>query len=76
MTFEEIQRTPIDELAKWFVDLGACPLETGEEPGCIVDGDGDHDCKDCWIMHLEGIERTNEKDDLDDAKRWGRGYRV
>ena len=73
MTLAEIQKTPIDELAKWFVKLGACPLETGEEPGCIVDDDGDRDCKDCWMMHLNGEERENV---IDDAKEYGRGYRV
>ena len=73
MTLTEIQKTPIDELAKWFVQLGACPMETREEPGCIVDSDGDRDCKACWMMHLAGEDRENV---VDDAKEYGRGYRV
>jgi hypothetical protein len=76
MTLSEIQKSPLADVAKWFVKLGACPMETGEEPGCIVDEDGDHDCKTCWEMHLEGVERCSDYDDPDDAKRYGRGYCV
>lgn len=73
MTLEEIKGSSVEETAKWMVSLGACPIESGEESGCIVDDDGDITCQDCWIMHLSGIDREPEPED---PKETGRGYRV
>ena len=73
MTLKEIKESNVKTVAEWLFKLGACPMETGEEPGCICDDEGDHDCRTCWEMHLNGEDRENV---VDDAKEYGRGYYV
>ena len=71
MTLAEMHKSTLSDVAHWFVKLGACPMETGEESICVVDEYGDRDCKTCWEMHLVGEDRENI---IDDAKEYGRGY--
>lgn len=74
MTLKELKESTTAEVADWLFKLGACPLESGDEEICVCDKEGDHDCRTCWEMHLNGEGRSLE--DPDDAKRYGRGYFV
>ena len=73
MTLEEISNSSISEVAKWLISANACPLESGEENGCIYDKKDNRDCQACWEMHLNGESREPEGED---PKIDGRGYRV
>lgn len=73
MTFNEIKQLTIKDFAEQLVSFNACPRNDGSEEICVVDEDGDIDCQRCWEMHLCGEDRDNE---YDDAKEFGRGYRV
>ena len=73
MTIVEIQKSPLGTVARWLHDCNACPKESGDESVCVVDDEGDIDCVGCWMMHLAGEDRENV---IDDAKEYGRGYRV
>jgi hypothetical protein len=73
MTFSEIKKSTIEEFAEQLVAFDACPRSDGSEDICVVDSEGTPDCKTCWIMHLNGEDRENV---IDDAKEYGRGYRV
>ena len=48
MTLEEIKGSSVETVAKWLKSVNACPLESGEENGCIVDKDDNLDCHACW----------------------------
>lgn len=73
MTLEEIKGSSVETVAKWLKSVNACPLESGEENGCIVDKDDNLDCHACWEMHLNGESREPE---WEDPKETGRGYRA
>lgn len=72
MTLEEISNSSIEKVAKWLISANACPLESGEEKGCIYNQKDDRDCQACWEMHLNGESR--EEGEYIDPKETGRGY--
>lgn len=74
MTWKEMEKSSYEEIAEFLEKCNTCPKEENPDHVCVVDQEGDTDCKLCLKLMLQGVEVG--ADDFDDAKEYGRGYRV